>query len=126
MRISGITLPDSKKIGIGLTTIFGVGRSLALSILKEAGVDSGKKINELTEKEELSIKKIIDGIKIEGDLKRQKSADIKRLIDVSSYRGVRHLKKLPVRGQNTKTNSRTIRGGGRNTMGSGKLKVTKK
>jgi small subunit ribosomal protein S13 len=126
MRIAGITLAENKRIEIGLTEVFGIGRSLALSILKEAGVDFGKKPSELTDADEAKIKKIVDGIKIEGDLKRQKSADIKRLIDISSYRGSRHIKKLPARGQNTKTNSRTIRGGGRKTMGSGKIKVTKK
>ncbi len=126
MRISGITLPDNKRMEIALTAIYGIGRSQALAILKEAKVDSGKKPNELSENEEKEIKKIIDNLKIEGDLKRQKSADIKRLIDINSYRGSRHTKKLPLRGQTTKTNSRTVRGGGRKTMGSGKIKVTKK
>lgn len=126
MRISGITLAENKRIDIALTAVFGIGKSLALSILKEAGVDYGKRAKDLSENDEVKIKKIIDDLKIEGDLKRQKSADIKRLIDISSYRGSRHIKKLPVRGQNTKTNSRTIRGGGRKTMGSGKIKVTKK
>jgi small subunit ribosomal protein S13 len=126
MRIAGITLAENKRMEIALTAVFGIGRSLSLSILKEAGVDFGKKPNELSEEDESKIKKIVDDLKIEGDLKRQKSADIKRLIDISSYRGSRHLKKLPARGQNTKTNSRTIRGGGRKSMGSGKIKVTKK
>ena len=126
MRISGITLPDNKRMEIALTAIYGIGRSLAKKILKEANVDFGKKPKDLTEEEEATIKKIIDGITIEGDLKRQKSSDIKRLIDIVSYRGLRHTKKLPVRGQTTKTNSRTVRGGGRKTMGSGRIKATKK
>lgn len=126
MRIAGITLAENKRMEIALTAVFGIGRSAALSILKEAGVDSDKKPKDLSEVDEANIKKIVDKIKIEGDLKRQKSADIKRLIDISSYRGSRHIKKLPVRGQNSKTNSRTIRGGGRKSMGSGKIKVTKK
>ena len=126
MRISGITLPDNKRMEIALTAIYGIGRSLAKKILKEANIDFGKKPKDLTDVEEAAIKKIISGITIEGDLKRQKSSDIKRLIDIVSYRGVRHTKKLPVRGQTTKTNSRTIRGGGRKTMGSGKIKATKK
>lgn len=126
MRISGITLPDNKRAEIGLTVIFGVGRSMAVSILKESAVDFGKKCKDLTEDEVSKIKVLLDKMKIEGDLKRQKSADIKRLMDISSYRGSRHIKKLPSRGQNTKTNSRTIRGGGRKSMGSGKIKVTKK
>ncbi len=126
MRIAGITLPENKRIEIALTEVHGIGRPLALSILKQAKVEFSKKAKDITDDEELVIKKIIDDIKIEGDLKRQKSANIKRLIDISSYRGSRHIKKLPSRGQNTKTNSRTIRGGGRKTMGSGKIKVTKK
>ncbi len=126
MRIAGITLPDEKRMEIALTAIYGIGRSMAKSILKEAGIDFGKKAKELSDEEESRIKKIVDGLKIEGDLKRQKSADIKRLIDIGSYRGSRHIKKLPVRGQNTRTNSRTVRGGGRKTMGSGRVKVTKK
>jgi len=126
MRIAGITLPDNKRMEIALTVIHGIGRPLALTILEKAKVDFGKKAKDITDAEEAAIKKIVDDIKIEGDLKRQKSADIKRLIDISSYRGSRHIKRLPVRGQNTKTNSRTIRGGGRKTMGSGKIKVTKK
>ena len=126
MRIAGITLPDNKRMEIALTVVHGIGRSLALSILKEAKVDFGKKAKDVTDEEEAAVKKLVDDIKIEGDLKRQKSADVKRLIDISSYRGTRHVKKLPARGQNTKTNSRTIRGGGRKTMGSGKIKVTKK
>jgi small subunit ribosomal protein S13 len=126
MRISGITLPDHKRMEIALTAVYGIGRSKAKMILKEANVDFAIKAKDLVEEQEAAIKKIIDGIIIEGDLKRQKSADIKRLIDVVSYRGVRHTKKLPLRGQTTKTNSRTVRGGGRKTMGSGKIKATKK
>ena len=126
MRISGITLPDNKRMEIALTAIYGIGRSLAKKILEEAKVDFGKKPTDLSEQEEAEIKKIVDKITIEGDLRRQKSADIKRLIDISSYRGIRHMKKLPVRGQTTQTNSRTVRGGGRKTMGSGRVKVTKK
>jgi len=126
MRIVGITLPDEKRIEIALTAIYGIGRQLAHTILQEAGIDFGKKAGDLTSEEEASIKKIIDRLTIEGDLKRQKSANIKRLIDTGTYRGTRHVKRLPARGQNTKTNSRTIRGGGRNTMGSGKVKATKK
>ena len=126
MRIAGITLPDNKRMEIAMTVVHGIGRPLALDILEKAKVDFGKKAKDVTDAEEAAIKKLVDDIKIEGDLKRQKSADIKRLIDISSYRGTRHVKKLPARGQNTKTNSRTIRGGGRKTMGSGKIKVTKK
>lgn len=126
MRISGITLPNEKRVEIALTAIYGIGRSMAHTILREAGVGFGIKAKELTEEQEASIKKIVDEMTIEGDLKRQKSSDIKRLIDIVSYRGIRHTKNLPLRGQTTKTNSRTVRGGGRKTMGSGKIKATKK
>ena len=126
MRILGITLPDNKRMEIALTAIYGIGRSMAKTILTQAGVDFGVKAKDLTEEQEAAIKKIVDGMTLEGDLKRQKSADIKRLIDIVSYRGIRHTKKLPVRGQTTQTNSRTVRGGGRKTMGSGKIKATKK
>ena len=126
MRISGVTIPNEKRIEIALTAIYGIGRSLAHKILKDAGVDFGIKTKDLTEEQEAAIKKAMQGILIEGDLKRKVSADIKRLIDIGSYRGIRHTKKLPVRGQTTRTNSRTVRGGGRKTMGSGRIKVTKK
>lgn len=126
MRISGITLPNEKRIEIALTAVYGIGRSMAHTILKNAGVDFATKAKDLSEEQEASIKKIVDEMTIEGDLKRQKSSDIKRLIDIVSYRGIRHTKNLPLRGQNTKTNSRTVRGGGRKTMGSGKIKATKK
>ena len=126
MRIAGITLQDEKRIEIALTAIHGIGRSMAHTILEKANVDFGKKTKDLSSDDEATIKKFIDELTIEGDLRRQKSADIKRLIDIASYRGSRHIKKLPVRGQNTKTNSRTVRGNRRSTMGSGKVKATKK
>jgi len=126
MRISGITLPENKRMEIALTAVYGIGRSMAHTILKSAGISEETKAKDLTEEQEVAIKKIVDEMTLEGDLKRQKSADIKRLIDIVSYRGVRHTKNLPLRGQTTKTNSRTVRGGGRKTMGSGKIKATKK
>ncbi|MCK5589024.1 MAG: 30S ribosomal protein S13, partial [Candidatus Pacebacteria bacterium] len=87
MRISGITLPDEKRIEFALTSIFGIGRSLAHSILKKANIDFGKKTGDLTSEDESQIKKVIDELTIEGDLKRQKSSNIKRLIDIGTYRG---------------------------------------
>ena len=111
---------------IALTAIYGIGRSTAKKILDEVGVDWGKKPEELTDQEEIKIREKVEALPIEGDLKRQKASDIKRLIDTGTYRGSRHIKRLPVRGQTTKTNSRTVRGGGRKTMGSGRVKVTKK
>ena len=126
MRIAGTTLPDNKRMEIALTAVYGVGRSLAKTILKKAKVDEGKKAKDLTSDEEIAIRKLVDELTVEGDLKRKKSTDIKRLIDVGTYRGDRHSRRLPSRGQNTKTNSRTVRGNKRNTAGSGKIKVQKK
>lgn len=126
MRIAGITIPDSKRIEIALTAIFGIGRPLAHTILTRANVDFGKKPKDLTVDEENTIRKIIEDFKIEGDLKREIGSNIKRLKDIKAYRGIRHLRRLPVKGQRTKTNSRTVRGNVRKTMGSGRKAVEKK
>ncbi|MFA5736802.1 MAG: 30S ribosomal protein S13 [Candidatus Paceibacterota bacterium] len=124
MRIAGITLPN-KRIEYALTAIYGIGISRAQKILTEAKIDLGKKSDDLTEEEENVIRKLIEVYKIEGDLKREKSTNIKRLRDIKSYRGARHQRGLPCRGQRTKTNARTLRGK-KKTMGSGKRKVEKK
>lgn len=126
MRILGINIPDNKRLEIGLTTLYGVGRSKARSILSEAKVDVGLKPTELSASQENDIRKIISGVKIEGDLKREVEANIKRLKDIKSYRGMRHARGLPSRGQRTKTNSRTRRGNVRKTMGSGRKTLEKK
>jgi small subunit ribosomal protein S13 len=125
MRISGITIPEEKRIEIGLTVLFGIGRPRALTILKEAKVEPSVKGKELTPEQENRIRAIVEGFKIEGDLKRIVGANIKRLKDIKSYRGARHARRLPARGQRTKTNSRTLRGNVRKTMGSGRRKVEK-
>ncbi|MDQ3076576.1 MAG: 30S ribosomal protein S13 [bacterium] len=126
MRILGITLPDEKRMEIALTAIFGIGRSRAHMILKSAGVEFGKKAKELSMDEENKIRSMIEdgGYKIEGDLKREVSGNIKRLKDIKSYRGSRHTKRLPARGQRTKTNARTLKGI-KKTMGSGRRKAEK-
>lgn len=126
MRILGINIPEEKRLEIGLAVLYGVGRPLARTILQKAGVDFGKKPKELSVTEENEIRKIVEGYKIEGDLKREVAGNIKRLKDIKSYRGTRHLRGLPSRGQRTKTNSRTRRGNVRKTMGSGKRAVEKK
>ncbi len=126
MRILGITLPDEKRIEIALTSLYGVGRSRAQSILTEAKVDFAKLAKEVTADEENAIRRVIEGLKIEGDLKREVSANIKRLKDIKAYRGVRHQRGLPVHGQRTKTNSRTRRGNVRKTMGTGRKVAEKK
>ena len=125
MRISGITIPDTKKLEFGLTAIYGIGRTTAVKIATEAGVSLDKKVSEVTPEEENAIRTIIEGMKTEGTLKREISANIKRLKDIKAYRGIRHIRKLPVYGQRTKTNSRTVRGNVRKTMGSGKRKLEK-
>src|SRR6185369_742461 len=125
MRILGITVPNEKRLEIGLTVLYGVGISSARKILDQVGIDRGKKAKDLTLEEENTIRAVVEKIPIEGNLKREIAANIKRLKDIKTYRGVRHMKRLPVRGQRTKTNSRTVRGNVRKTMASGKRKETK-
>ncbi len=126
MRILGITIPDTKRLEIALTELYGVGRSRSLYILNKAKVDPAMKAKELSVDQENEIRKIVESFRIEGDLKREVGANVKRLKDIKAYRGVRHMKKLPSRGQRTKTNSRTLRGNVRKTMGSGRKKEEKK
>jgi small subunit ribosomal protein S13 len=126
MRILGITLPDEKRIEIALTALYGIGRSRAKSLLADAKVDPTKKAKEVTADEENAIKKAMETLKIEGDLKREVASNIKRLKDIKAYRGVRHQRSLPVNGQRTKTNSRTRRGNTRKTMGTGRKVAEKK
>ena len=125
MRILGITLPEEKRVEIGLTVLFGVGRSRAHTILDKAKVSYGLKPKDITVEQENAIRKIIEELKIEGDLKREVAGNIKRLKDIKSYRGSRHSKNLPTRGQRTKTNARTKRGA-KNTMGTGSKIADKK
>ena len=110
-RIAGITLPPDKRIEIGLTYIFGIGKSKANKILEEAKVDKDKKVKSLSENEVNKIRQIIEKReKIEGDLRKEVTMNIKRLMEISSFRGARHKRRLPVRGQRTKTNARTRKG----------------
>ena len=110
-RIAGITLPSDKRIEIGLTYLYGIGRSRANEILQKAKIDKDKKVEALTEDEVKKIREIIEkNEKIEGDLRKEVTQNIKRLIDIGSYRGARHKRRLPVRGQRTKTNARTRKG----------------
>jgi small subunit ribosomal protein S13 len=126
MRILGITVPENKQLWVGLTVFYGIGFSKARKICKEAGVEETKKPGEIATDDEAKIRKLIEGMKIEGDLRREKVGNIKRLKDIKAYRGVRHSRGLPVHGQRTKTNSRTVRGNVRKTMGSGRRKLEKK
>ncbi len=116
-RIIGIDIPREKRTDVALTYLFGVGRTLSLKFLKEAGIDPAKRAKDLTDKEVAQLTAIIQkNVKVEGDLRREIQTNIKRLIDIRSYRGSRHLKGLPVHGQRTHTNSRT-RKGPRKTVG---------
>ena len=125
MRISGINIPNEKRLEIGLTAIFGIGRARAHKILETAKIDFGRKADTLSTDEENQIRRAVEEYKLEGDLKREVAGNVKRLKDIGSYRGMRHSRGLPSRGQRTKTNSRTRRGNVRKTMGSGRKKVEK-
>ncbi len=125
MRILGINIPDEKRLEMALTVLYGIGRARSQEILKKAGVDFGIKAKTLTPDQENKIRSIIESYKIEGDLKREVANNIKRLKDIKSYRGSRHTKRLPARGQRTKTNARTLKGP-KKTMGSGRKKEEKK
>lgn len=120
MRISGITIPDNKKLEVALTTLYGVGFSRARQVLKNSGIEIDRKGKDLTTEEENKVREELDKYTLEGELRRQISAEIKRLKDIKSYRGSRHTKNLPARGQRTNVNSRTVRGNRRRTMGSGR------
>lgn len=125
MRISGITIPNEKRLDIGLTSVYGIGRATASKILNQVGVQTSAKPNDLSIEQENEIRRIIESRTIEGNLKREIAGNIKRLKDIKAYRGIRHMRRLPVKGQRTKTNSRTVRGNVRNTMGSGRRKESK-
>lgn len=120
-RIAGVNIPDNKRIEIALTYIYGIGRSLAKKILAEANIDSNLRASNLTAEQVNKLKDIIEkNYKIEGELRRMVLMSIKQLKDIGCWRGIRHIKGLPVRGQRTRTNTRTIRGNVRKTMGSGR------
>jgi len=124
MRIVGVNIPDNKKVEVALSYIYGVGRPLANRILREAGVSLEKRAKDLTAEEVNKIQSIIEkGYKVEGELRQLVRQNIARLKEIQAYRGIRHAKRLPVRGQRTKSNSRTVRGNVRKTAGSGKRKV---
>lgn len=122
VRIAGVTLPAQKHIEVALTSIFGIGQSLSRKILATAKIPGSTKTQDLNESQVNALRTTIEAgkVSIEGDLRRELVAHIRRLKEIGSYRGSRHAKKLPVRGQRTKTNSRTVRGNVRRTMGSGK------
>lgn len=125
MRIAGITVPDDKRLEVSLTAIYGVGRPRAKATLDALGIDWGMTAKDLSPAQESSLREALEKFTVEGELRRQISANIRRLKDIKSYRGSRHQKRLPARGQRTKTNNRTIRGNKRTTMTSGRRKLEK-
>jgi small subunit ribosomal protein S13 len=125
MRIAGVNLPDDKQLAYALPQIYGIGRTRAKEILAQAGIAFDKKGRDLSNDEEQKVRSLAEAFTIEGELRRQIGQDVKRLKDIKSWRGNRHERGLPVRGQRTKTNSRTRRGNVRKTMGSGKRTLEK-
>jgi len=128
LRIVGINIPENKRIEVALTYVYGVGPTLSKNILTKAGIDFNIRTKDLNDNQIAKLRELIEGgqYKIEGDLRREKMMNIKRLKEIGCYRGTRHIKGLPVRGQNTKTNNRTVRGNQRKTVGSGRKKSSEK
>jgi small subunit ribosomal protein S13 len=125
-RISGVNIPLNKRVEIGLTYIYGIGRSTSNELLAKVGIEPDRKVRDLTEDEVVQLRDLIDNsLMVEGDLRRERSQNIKRLQEIGSYRGLRHRRGLPVRGQNTKTNARTRKGPKRMQV-AGKKKAGKK
>ncbi len=125
-RISGVNIPLNKRVEIGLTYIYGIGRPTSNKLLAEVGIEPDRKVRDLTEDEVIKLRDLIDGsVVVEGDLRRERSQNIKRLQEIGCYRGLRHRRGLPVRGQNTKTNARTRKGPKRMQV-AGKKKAGKK
>ncbi|MBI2411035.1 MAG: 30S ribosomal protein S13 [Candidatus Kerfeldbacteria bacterium] len=127
-RIAGVTLPKEKRIEIALTYIYGIGPTLSKRILSQTGINSNTRVKDLIEDEVRKLRDAIEkgGIKIEGELKRDVMSNVKRLKEINAYRGVRHARHLPVRGQRTRTNNRTVRGNVRKTAGSGRKQTDQK
>lgn len=124
-RIAGVDLPPKKQVWVGLTYIYGIGRTRSHEILDTSGVDAATKVKDLTEDEARRIRQVIqDGVRVEGDLRKEIGQNIRRLIEIGSYRGIRHRRSLPTRGQRTHTNARTRKGPRRGAI-AGKKKVTK-
>jgi small subunit ribosomal protein S13 len=125
-RISGVNIPLNKRVEIGLTYIYGIGRSTSNELLSKTGIEPDRKVRDLTEEEVVKLRDLIDSdVMVEGDLRRERSQNIKRLQEIGCYRGLRHRRGLPVRGQNTKTNARTRKGPKRLQV-AGKKKAAKK
>ncbi|MFA6228148.1 MAG: 30S ribosomal protein S13 [Patescibacteria group bacterium] len=128
VRIAGVVIPNNKRVEIALTYIFGVGKPRANKILAGVKINPDTRVNDLTEEQVIALRTAVEkgGFNIEGDLRREVMSNIKRLKEIKSYRGIRHMKGLPARGQRTKTNNRTVRGNVRKTMGSGRKDTSQK
>jgi small subunit ribosomal protein S13 len=124
-RIAGVNVPLNKRVEVGLTYIYGIGRSMSNKLLSDAGISPDTYVRDLTEDEVTKLRDAVDGLTVEGDLRRERSQNIKRLMEIGCYRGLRHRRGLPVRGQNTKTNARTRKGPKRMSI-AGKKKAGKK
>lgn len=125
MRVAGVNIPDNKRVDISLTYIYGIGKKKAIEVLEKAAVEREKRTNKLTDQEVIQIQKVLDSYKIEGDLRADRVSDVKRLRDINSYRGMRHSRNLPARGQRTRSNARTKRGK-RVTIGAIKKEVAER
>ena len=125
MRISGVTIPEKKRLAVGLTVVYGIGISKSKTILNSHSIDINLRPKDLNAEQQISLRKSIEKCSVEGVCRREKSINIKRLKDIACYRGRRHSVHLPVRGQRTRTNARTLKGP-KKTMGSGKIKLQKK
>ena len=127
MRIAGANIPDQKRVEIALTYIFGIGRTRANLIMKQAGIPFETRTKDLTSEQSNAIREIVEKhYRVEGDLRRETQSHIKRLKDIKSYRGIRHMKRLPARGQSSKRNARTVRGNVKKSIGSGRKRASSK
>jgi small subunit ribosomal protein S13 len=124
-RISGVNIPLNKRVEIGLTYVYGIGRSTSNQVLAQVGVEPDRKVRDLTDDEVVKLREAVDNLSVEGDLRRERSQNVKRLMEIGCYRGLRHRRGMPVRGQRTKTNART-RKGPRRMQVAGKKKAAKK
>jgi small subunit ribosomal protein S13 len=124
-RIAGVNIPLNKRVEVGLTYVYGIGRSTSNQLLSQVGVEPDRKVRDLTEDETAKLREAVENLTVEGDLRRERSQNVKRLMEIGCYRGLRHRRGLPVRGQRTKTNART-RKGPRRMQVAGKKKAAKK
>lgn len=123
-RIAGVNIPVNKRLEVALTYIYGIGASTARRIVEETGIDPSTQVKDLTEEETVRLRSVVEGLEVEGDLRRERSQDVKRLMEIGSYRGLRHRRGLPARGQRTKTNARGRKGPRRSSI-AGKRKAGK-